>query len=395
MMGVIAERREACAGCTACYAACPMQCITMERDEEGFLYPVASDACIHCGRCEKVCPVSHRPEPRLIEQKGYVACSKSGEVWRASASGGAFSEICNVWADERTLIAGAAWDGMSVRHICVMGPENIAPLRKSKYIASDLGDTFCRIKDHLHSGEKAVFCGTPCQAAGLRAFLGREYENLLLIDLICHGAGSPTVFDACVDAMERHSGKAIAAYEFRAKREFYETGYLSKIIYRDGSAPDYLVRDPYIQLFLSQNCLRPSCGENCVFRTRQRQGDLTIADYKGSLDPFPHAIGSNRNFSSVVVNTEKGAGIISGLRQRMELDECSMENICASNPLFYRQAPGSAEREAFFADFVRDCAGAVEKWTVPATLYKGNSRRRLYSKLPRGIRKILRRLRKG
>ena len=131
-----------CTGCAACYSACPIHCIAMKRDEEGFLYPEASDACIHCGLCEKVCP-SFLPKPgNGYIQKALGAVAKNNAIWRRSASGGAFSEICRAWADDNTLIVGAAWDGLTVHHIGVKGFDSIAPLCKSKYVSSAIEDIY-------------------------------------------------------------------------------------------------------------------------------------------------------------------------------------------------------------------------------------------------------------
>ena len=183
-----------CTGCAACYSVCPTHCISMDADEEGFLYPNASDACVHCGLCETVCPAILPKANNNYVQKAVAAVSKDYEIWKRSSSGGAFSEICRQWADDDTLIVGAAWDGLKVHHIGVYGFENIAPLCKSKYISSAIEDSFIEIRNELRGGRKTIFCGCPCQVAGLKAFLGKDYNNLLTIDLICHGQGSPIVF---------------------------------------------------------------------------------------------------------------------------------------------------------------------------------------------------------
>jgi hypothetical protein len=178
------------------------------------------------------------------------------------------------------LICGAKWNGLKVEHACVIGVENIAPLCKSKYVASDLHNCFVKIKEHIIKGNKAVFCGTPCQVAGLRAFLGKDYNNLLLIDLICHGVGSPLVFEECIRLTGKQLGIEPKHYGFRHKPTgHFLTRYISFI--GDGQKRYLVTNDQYNQLFLSQLCLRPSRGENCIYRTQKRQGDITIADFNG------------------------------------------------------------------------------------------------------------------
>lgn len=376
-----------CTGCAACYSACPVHCITMQQDEEGFLYPESSNACIHCGLCEKVCP-SFLPKTELkIEQKAVAAVSRDNEVWRRSASGGAFSEICRQWADDDTLIVGAAWDGLKVHHIGVKGFDQIAPLCKSKYVSSAIEDTFIEVKDALIEGRKAIFCGCPCQVAGLKAFLRKDYENLLTIDLICHGQGSPTVFEACMRNMSDYYGEDIIAYQFRAKRKRYEEDYIASLT--TDKSKIYVTKDPYMQLFLSQNALRPSCGENCKYRDIRRPGDLTIADMKGLQAIFPDQIYPKKNWSTVVCNTQKGADCLALLHRTMDVRPITIEDVVKYNPLFARQTWFSKDRDAFFADFVADADGAIQKWTVPAAEYRISLAKRLFIELPNWIKRCI------
>ena len=181
-----------CTGCSACYNICPTKCITMEKDEEGFLYPIASDRCVHCGKCETVCSaVNKKNDGGSTLPEAYCALTKDNKVWKQSASGGTFTEICKAWNIGDSVFCGATWNGLNIEHKCVQGIGNIGLLRRSKYVASDTKNVFREVKDYLIVGKRVVFCGTPCQVAGLKLFLGKEQENLLLIDLICHGVGSP------------------------------------------------------------------------------------------------------------------------------------------------------------------------------------------------------------
>lgn len=375
-----------CTGCTACYAICPVQCIEMKSDEEGFLYPTASDQCIHCNKCKVVCPQQNSSSIATIKQEAFAACSKDREVWKRSSSGGAFSEICYSFGDSNTLFVGAAWNDFSVQHIGV-GIDNLELLCKSKYIASDLGNTFNQIKKHLLQGEKVVFCGTPCQVAGLRHFLGKEYEKLLLIDLICHGVGSPKVFHSCIDLIGKQLTDEIVSYEFRAKRNIIETDYLSKVVTATSSDGIYLVNDPYIQLFLQQHCLRPSCGKNCKYRDERRQGDITISDFKGLAYVFPQLAGSKFNYSSIITNTIKGSETVFNLSKKMSLYPCSIEEIKKYNPLFYKQTYFSENRDLFFDEYVYRPEETVEKWTSKTVKYKKKITKKVYDVMPTPIRK--------
>lgn len=370
-----------CTGCAACYSACPKQCIVMQSDNEGFLYPTAdSSICINCGLCEKVCPIVNPKFENTYHQKAISAVSKDYKIWKRSASGGAFSEICRQWADNNTLIVGAAWDGLRVHHIGVIGYENIAPLCKSKYISSPIEDTFIEIKRHLKSKKKVIFCGCPCQVDGLRHFLGKCYENLLTIDLICHGQGSPLVFKESINVLGKQLGEAILSYEFRAKRKIHETDYL--VYVKTRKSEYYIINDPYIQLFLSQDALRPSCGKNCRYRDVKRTGDLTIADCKGLTKIYPDLIGTKRNYSTIVSNTAKGESILDKLNQTMEIRPCSLDNVIKYNPLFARQTWFSNNRDTFFSEFQKNPETAIIKETKPYVKYSYTFKKQIIAELP-------------
>lgn len=386
MIELFAEKGD-CTGCTACYAVCPVSCITMVKDEEGFSYPIPGENCINCGKCVSICPNTNKiTVETLFQKKAYAAVTKDANVWKRSASGGAFSEICRIWSDDNTLIAGATWNGFEVRHMAVNGYENIKPLCKSKYIASEMGNVFSEIKVWVETGSRAVFCGTPCQVAGLRAFLGKEYDNLLLIDFICHGVGSPRVFRECISYMQKIIGAKIQSYEFRAKRNEFETDYLSRIICDKGAK--YFTNDPYIQLFLKQDCLRPSCGKNCHYRNENRMGDITIADFKGLTKVFPKLKGAKRNYSAIVINTHIGDKVAQELKCVMKMYECSVDDIKEYNPLFYRQTKFSVERDTFFDEFLKSPGDAILNRTDSFCEHKSSIKGQIFKALPEFVRRF-------
>ena len=376
-----------CTGCSACYSACPIHCISMIPDEEGFLYPEASDACIDCKLCEKVCPLKNGKNEIDYPKTAYAAVTKEYRIWLRSASGGAFSEIVRNWADDDTLIVGAAWTGFTVHHVGVIGFENIAPLCKSKYISSAIEDNFIEIRKHLRANRKVIFCGCPCQVDGLRHFLREDSEKLLTIDLICHGQGSPLVFRKCIDVMENHFGEQITSYEFRSKRKIIETDYLSKITTKNKTY--YVVNDPYQQLFLSQDILRPACGNNCKYRDIQRPGDLTIADCKGLCEIFPDLKGCKKNYSTIVINTKKGSESIRNLSTTMELRKYAVMDVVKYNPLFAHHTWYSTSRDQFFIDFENDSHKAISARTKPFSVKKIGIKTLVKTILPEWILKLI------
>lgn len=378
-----------CTGCSACVSICPLNCITMQSDEYGFLYPTISNKCIGCGKCDNICPLENKKkEESFYKQEAYCLLSKSEKVWKRSSSGGAFTEICKAFGDDNTIIIGAGWNGFKVEHIAIKGINNILPICKSKYIASNMKNNFITIRERLNRGEKVIFCGTPCQVAGLKNMLGKKYENLLLIDLICHGVGSPKVFEDCIKVTEQDLGANIYDYEFRAKRDMYETPYLVRVSTNSKKNKNqYITNDRYMQLFLSQHCLRESCGKNCGYRTSIRQGDLTIADCKGLLEIFPELIGTKYNYSTVVVNSEKGANVLNLMKASVHIKQYDVNLVKKYNPLFYKQTIFSESREHFFNDYSKDSKQAIIKYTTPPLRNNGLSKK-LSSLMPTWFRKF-------
>lgn len=376
-----------CSGCAACYSVCPVRCITMVSDQEGFLYPEATNECIDCKLCEKVCPLNNDRKWNEYHQTAYAAKSKNKEIWHRSTSGGAFSEIVRHWADNETLIVGASWNGIDVHHVGVIGFDNIGPLCKSKYVSSAIEDTFIQIRKQLHSDKKAVFCGCPCQVDGLRHFLVKEYENLLTIDLICHGQGSPLVFKECLKVIGEQLGEDVVSYEFRTKRKIIEEEYLSKVTTKNGV--HYVLRDPYQQLFLRQDLLRPSCGDNCKYRDRRRPGDLTIADCRGITEIFPDLVGAKQNYSTIVCNTEKGKVVVERLFMTMDIREYSLDDVIKYNPLFAHHTQGPINRELFFEEFKCKPSEAVIRNTQPLIVKSFNLKLFIRTILPSFLIKFI------
>lgn len=386
MLDFISSKRN-CTGCGACYSVCPVKCISMKQDEEGFLYPFASESCINCGLCKTTCPIASPKAIESHEQKAIGYRINDYKVWKSSSSGGAFSSIVSIWGDSDTRVFGAAWEGLNVRHIDV-DINNLQPLRKSKYISSETNDSFIKAKEYLEQGRKVIYSGCPCQIAGLKSFLRKDYDNLLTIDLICHGQGSKRVFDECLRDTETLIGSKVERYEFRAKRRVFETEYLSKVMTEKGSF--YLCSERYTQLFLSLACVRPSCGEYCKFHKSERYGDLTIADFKKVDIVNPKTTGSKFNYSVVVSNSPKGSYIIGEMGKEKYSFYTSLDSVMDYNPNFAKQRTQALKmRDAFFKEFIVDSRKAIFKRTTPSIIMKRNIIWSLFNYLPESFRRII------
>ena len=197
-----------CCGCTACVSICPKQCITMREDEEGFLYPVVdSSHCIDCNLCKKVCPELYPKEMREPLHV-YAAKHKNEQVRLASSSGGIFTLLAEKIIDEGGVVFGVRFNNnWDVVHDYTETMEGLAVFRGSKYVQSYMGDCYLKAKSFLEQGRKVMFTGTPCQIAGLKNFLRKDYDNLLTVDVVCHGVPSPKVWQVYLDEIARKGGK--------------------------------------------------------------------------------------------------------------------------------------------------------------------------------------------
>lgn len=352
------KNKDQCTGCAACANICPVSCIRMISDAEGFEYPSADlDICINCGKCEKTCPAltPDLQKNKSSHQESYAAIINDNKIWSQSSSGGAFTAICQAFADNQDslFVFGCEIDSDKIiKHSYVQGIKNINKYRHSKYVQSRIGLCYRDLKKLLLDQKKVVFVGTPCQVAGLTAYLGnKQYDNLLKVDFICHGVGSPLVFDKYLNDLKVKFKTDDITYSFRNKmlqnNELHI--YVSKIIH--GSKKTYIEKDAYNTLFLNQLCLRPSCSTNCQYRTIERTGDITIADFKGLNSIFPNMQSDYKNYSTVVFNTSQGQKYKERLMQIMQLLPCSIKDIKSWNPLIYKTTPGNPNRNRFFEDF--------------------------------------------
>lgn len=299
------DDKKKCCGCTACYSICPVQCIAMRPDEEGFLYPVVdASKCMQCGACEKVCPInSHRIFN--IQPMAYAVQNKENETLYHSAAGGAYSAIAKVVINKGGIVYGAAYTkDFDVAHVGTERMEKIKIFRSSKYVQSRQEDNFHIIKKQLKSGKMVCFSGTPCQVAGLKTYLGKVYKNLITVDLVCKGVASPEVLRQYVQLMEKQHNSKIVGMNFKRKTYGYHSSTMSVDFANGETYSKGGITDPMMRSFRANICLRPSC-EECAFKEEARRSDLTLFDcwhyeyLSGKKD-------DDRGHTAVLVHTEKG-----------------------------------------------------------------------------------------
>lgn len=344
--------KKTCFGCSACTAACRFDAIKLEPDEEGFLYPeVDREKCTECGACARVCPYGDEELVHAETAKAYALQAADASELDASSSGAAFALLAESALEGGGWVCGCAFDGSyRAHHIITNEPGGIDAMRGSKYVQSDMGDCFRRIAGLLASDERVLFSGTPCQVAGLRSFLGREWPNLETVDLVCHGVPSPRLLDAYI-ASERESKGEIVSFRFRDKRRngWCSNGTVEWVSKSGGrkrrrTSP---YDDTYYYYYYLANSVSRECCYVCPFARLGRVSDLTIGDY-WNADEAGLSFDCTRGASAVLVNTENGAAALRAIEGRAHLEEASVGHVARGNGNLNAPSPRPPLRDVVY-----------------------------------------------
>lgn len=403
-----------CCGCHACVSICAKHCITMQADEEGFLYPIVDkDVCTDCGLCEKVCPVINQSEPRK-PLKVYAAKNKDEEIRRQSSSGGIFTLLAEKVINEGGVVFGARFDeDWNVIHAWTDTIEGIAAFRGSKYVQSMIGDTYREAREFLKQGRKVLFSGTPCQIAGLKKYLRKEYDNLLTVDVVCHGVPSPLVWRRYLDETreqlraQRGVGKnsvsssidelpVITGISFRDKTHGWKKfGFrlryaASKAAQNTVSAPLYkeekdwlesFTENVFMRGFLANLYLRPSCYA-CAARSGKSGSDISLADYWG-VKAYHPGFADDKGISLLLINTLEGERIYA--KTNKEDIATQYEYGLGTNPCIEISVKQPGNRNAFWKEYSHSGIGIIGNYIAPST----STVRKIFIKVINRIKRIL------
>ena len=338
-----------CTGCSACAEVCPKGCISMQRDEYGFLYPsVDQSRCIHCNACFKACPLN-KEHGIAGKKKAYCGKSPDDRVRNMSTSGGLFAELAENTIGKGGIVFGAAFseDFKAVKHTAIERKEDIIKLQGSKYVQSGIGDSFLQAKQELEKGRAVLFTGTPCQINGLNAYLGKEYDDLITCDIICHGVPAPAAYEKYISELEGSACSKPVSVSFRDKTEGWRN-YSFKAEFENGAEYRKLnVEDPYLRAFVGNLDLRPSCHV-CNAKGINRSSDLTLGDFWG-MDKVCPEKNDGKGTSVIFANTEKGLDLIAELRESIDIEEIRYEEATLKNSSYFEAAPRNARADLFMA----------------------------------------------
>ena len=347
------EDKKECCGCWACYNACPKRCINMKEDEEGFRYPVVdASLCIDCGLCEKVCPVIHADKADTPHvQQGFLAQHKDEDIRKESTSGGAFTAIASWVIRQGGIVYGAGYrkGTFIVEHQGVETEKDLSVFRNSKYVQSNIGNTFKEALGHLKAGRWVCFSGTPCQIEGFRSFLrGREYEKLVCVDLVCRGIPSPRILTRYIEAQQTLIGGEFTNVLFRDKHYGYH--YSSFSIYNKERGKDYhkgVDSNAYLRAFFNNLSDRPSCYD-CRFKKRYRKSDLTLWDCF-PIEKFTKQM-DGKGTTRVLVQSQKGEMIMDAIGNELRTVRVETDKLVSDVREMFHSVPMNPQREQFFKD---------------------------------------------
>lgn len=354
------KNKQDCCGCSACAQRCPKQCISMAEDEEGFLYPqVDTSKCVDCHLCEKVCPVINQDEART-PLKVYAAKNSDDEIRLKSSSGGIFTLLAEQTIKDGGVVFGARYDTeWNVIHDYTETIEGLSAFRGSKYVQSNINRSFFEVKTFLESGRNVLFSGTPCQVAGLKLFLRKNYDNLLTVECACHGVPSPGLWQQYLKEQTAKDGrtiKNIARINFRNK----ETGwkrYSVSIEYEDGKKYfGYHGENPWTCSFINNLNLRPCCTK-CSAKCNNSRADITLGDFWGADKFMPD--NDDKGITLVICHTDRAVDCMMDI----ECKEYEMAEVLPYNKSLTRSTKENPKRIAFFRKATSNFIPTVQSLT--------------------------------
>lgn len=383
---VLYGSKKECCGCGACINACPCKAITMVEDEYGFRYPQIDELlCLRCGKCKHVCAfqnsvLNHEP------LETYAAVAKNEALRKKSSSGGIFAAVAQQIFEQGGIVFGAAMqDDFTVKHVGIENVDSLALLQGSKYTHSDTNSVYSEIQDWLKRDRLVLFSGTPCQVDGLYGFLGKQYDKLLTIDIICHGVPSNRMFKEYVDTL----GNNVSRFLFRDKSMGW--GINGSAIVDGKRKTIWQSSSSYMHFFIKGWIYRENCY-SCKYACKHRTADITLGDYWGIEKQHPNYLNNEdwdeaKGISVIITNTEKGLKLIQASADVLDIKLSEYEKAAIGNHQL-KQPCNPGKRNEVFTEYSREGWNGVEKY------YKQNIGWHFYSSqvkalIPKRLKRLL------
>lgn len=376
------KKKENCTGCFACVNICPKSCITMNSDKEGFWYPcVDNSACIKCGKCSSVCPVKKNTDGIYKVQNTFAAINNDLQERDKSSSGGVFSLLAKFILKNGGIVIGAAFseDFKSVYHICIDSSNELHRLQGSKYLQSKINDCFKKAEDFLKNGKVVLFTGTPCQIAGLKAYLKKKYANLYTQDIVCHGVCSPSVWKKYAQYRQAQLASKLKSVAFRDKGDSWRNYHVNMSFENGTCYRQRASEDIYMKCFLKNLTLRPSCYR-CKFKSANSSSDITLADFWG-IHRIDEKMYDDKGTSLVMIRTQKGKTLFEQCCENCNIKSELYLDALRENPSIIRSAKKNPKRKKFMSDLeTKPIEKVLSKYAKTAPWSVINSKLKWYMK---------------
>ena len=353
-----------CTGCLACLQKCKAGAITTTF-VDGFWYPVINEEkCKKCGLCMTACPVLNLKNTKGNCHEKTETClaawNKKISVREKSSSGGVFSAFAEQILSAKGVVFGAAWNSkMELEHRYIEDSSDLDSIRRSKYVQSNTKNSFIEVEKFLKEGRKVLYCGSPCQIAGLKSFLAKDYDNLILVDFLCQGVPSQELFKSYIKEVEIKYGSRVIDANFRTKEKGWRYGLLLLLLLLENGKEvrRTLDNNEYYNSFIREFFCRPSCY-SCNFK-KQKQGyysDITIADFWriGNKIPLPKVVEQNytKGISAILINTDKGKTFLDECSERIETLERTWSEFSTNGGLYSSRKPMNNDAaKIYLADY--------------------------------------------
>ena len=353
-----------CTGCGTCTVSCPFKAISMKEDNEGFLYPyIDTSKCKKCGLCEKRCPVLKVKKYRKNDFSIYAAYTKNKSILLNSSSGGIFYELASNVISLGGIVYGVTYDKIKCAyHIPVDKIENLKNIMGSKYLQANASLVFPKIKEELTQGKTILFSGSPCQVAGLKEYLVKDYENLITIDFICTGIPSSKVFKEYIRYWENKYNDTFKTIDYRNKQDSWYN-YKLKIEFEHKTRYENRFFSPLILLQYNHFSLRRSCY-NCNFRKGNSPSDIELGDF-WNVDLVNKEIYNKNGVSCVIIKSDKGAKLFNKILNNIKLTQVSEKDLLKVNKSYDNFCMDKEKRDNFFNEFINstDRINIIKKYT--------------------------------
>jgi len=368
------EDKKDCCGCACCVNICPKQAIHMEEDECGYKYPVIDKTkCVNCGLCKKNCKYQKKDKEMYDCKKVYASVTEDSDLIRKSASGGIFANIARNFIKDNGVIYGCAMnyknDELIVEHIRINGENELIKLQGSKYVQSNIEQSYKSIQNDLKQNKKVLFSGTPCQIDAVREFFKKDnIENLYCIDIICHGVPNNKMFNEYIKLLEKKYKGKVVDFKFRDKTKNWGLNGCAYIERKDEIIkkiiPSY--DSSYYQLFLDSETYRENCYQ-CPYACQKRVGDITIGDYWKVENEHQELIKKekidiNNGVSCILVNNDKGKNLIDKYGENIKSFESNFEKVSKHNAQLTRASKVTDSREYILEQYKTKGYKSVNKY---------------------------------